>query len=228
MCQIMRSLSAAGVFAGYFRRRTRRNKAPSDKAAATVQASIATFTKGGMGTVRILFPLPTRSMNTQRPSRCWMCPHSRAASSLRRKAQPKSTARIARSLFPSMVSRLGLSEQVARLFPGKSVPRPAPGLTDAVRRLNSLGHVAVQQPVLRSVDGEFADGGEPDVHRGRRQASCFEETAVLLHDASAQSPPRFGGNTALSRPRLVVGVEADPGLAPARGVQSLNFLNYSN
>src|SRR5215469_14176608 len=34
---------------------------------------MATFTKAGMGTVRIRFPLPTRSTNTERPSRCWMC-----------------------------------------------------------------------------------------------------------------------------------------------------------
>jgi hypothetical protein len=30
------------------------------------------LTKGGIGTVRIRFPLPTRSTNTQRPSCCWM------------------------------------------------------------------------------------------------------------------------------------------------------------
>jgi len=104
MCQIIRSLSASVVFSGYFRRGTRRNNGPSDKPAATVQASMATFTKGGMGTVRIRFPWPTSSTNTQRPSRCWLCRHSSAASSLRRSAQPSSTVRIARSRFPSMVS----------------------------------------------------------------------------------------------------------------------------
>src|SRR5215472_11415019 len=51
MCQIMRSLNASGVFSGYCRQRTRRNNGPSDKPAAAVQASIATFTNGGMGTV---------------------------------------------------------------------------------------------------------------------------------------------------------------------------------
>ena len=50
-CQIIRSLNAYGVFSGYSRRRTRRNKGPFDKPAAAVQASIATLTKGGMGTV---------------------------------------------------------------------------------------------------------------------------------------------------------------------------------
>jgi hypothetical protein len=34
------------------------NGGASDKPSAAVQASIATFTKGGMGTVRIAFPCP--------------------------------------------------------------------------------------------------------------------------------------------------------------------------
>jgi len=46
MCHIMRSLSATGVFSGYSRRRTRRNKGPSDSPAAAGQASIATLTNG--------------------------------------------------------------------------------------------------------------------------------------------------------------------------------------
>ena len=37
----------------------------------------------------------------------WTTAHSSAVSSLRRRAQPKSTARIARSRFPSMVSISG-------------------------------------------------------------------------------------------------------------------------
>ena len=110
-------VNASGVFSGYSRRRTRRNKGPFDKPAAAVQASIATLTKGGMGTVRILFPFSTRSTNTQRPSRCWMCLDSSAASSLRRKAQPKSNAQNRAVPFRFGVFELGLSKQVARLFP---------------------------------------------------------------------------------------------------------------
>jgi len=47
------------ISSGYFRLRTRRNKRPCNKPAPAVQASTATFTKGGIGTVRILFALPT-------------------------------------------------------------------------------------------------------------------------------------------------------------------------
>jgi len=116
---------------------------------------MATLTNGGMGTVRILFPLPSRSTNTQRPSLCWMCLDSSAASSLRRRAQPRSTARIA---VPFSFGRLdhGLSKQVARLFPGEPVPCPGAGLADALEGQDSLAHAV-----------------KPDVHIRR-----FVSTAV--------------------------------------------------
>jgi hypothetical protein len=48
----------------------------------------------GDRTVRIRLPFPSRSANTQRPSRNWMVSTSRVASSRRRRAQPTSSARI--------------------------------------------------------------------------------------------------------------------------------------
>jgi len=100
-------VNASGVFSGYSRRRTRRNKGPFDKPAAAVQASIATLTKGGMGTVRILFPLPTRSTNThrRRAAGCASTRAPRARCGARR--SPKATPRIARSRFASVFSSSG-------------------------------------------------------------------------------------------------------------------------
>ena len=43
---------------------------------------------------------------------------------------------------------LGLSEQVARLFPGEPVPCPVAGLADTLQRHDSLGHAAIEQPVF--------------------------------------------------------------------------------
>jgi hypothetical protein len=47
---------------------TGRNRWPSDKPAAAVHASIATFVQAGTGTVRTRQCLPTRSTMHQRPS----------------------------------------------------------------------------------------------------------------------------------------------------------------
>jgi hypothetical protein len=83
-----------------------RNKGPFDIPAAAVKASIATFTNGGMGTVRTLFPLPTRSTNTHR------APRVRSGAERRPKAPPESRV-------PFGGLDLGLSEQLACLFPAK-------------------------------------------------------------------------------------------------------------
>jgi hypothetical protein len=76
-------------------------------------------------------------------------------SSFRRRAQPRSTARIGRSRFPSMVSMV--SEQVTRLFPGEPVSWPAAGSADILEGHDSLGHDAIEQsvfgPLLRPVCG---------------------------------------------------------------------------
>jgi hypothetical protein len=137
-----------------------------------------------MGTVRILFPLPTRSMNTQRPSRCWMCPHSSAANSLRRRAQPKSTARITRARFAWFRGRAQRAGR--RLFPGEPVPCPGAGLADALQGQDSLGRAAIKQSVFGRFCGQLADRREPEIDGGRRQAGRLQNPPVLLNDRSAK------------------------------------------
>jgi len=64
---------------------------------AAVHASMATFTHAGIGTVRIRPCFPIRSTMHQRPSRCCTCVIVSAAASNLRRAQPRSTAMMARS-----------------------------------------------------------------------------------------------------------------------------------
>jgi hypothetical protein len=140
MCQIIRSLNASGVFSGYFRRRTCRNKGPFDIPAAAVQSSIATFTNGGMDTLRILFlahevdehPAAVALLDVPRLERRELAPAPGAVQKHRQnRAVPFS--------FHSF--KLGLSEQAARLFAGKPIPCPGAGLADALERHNSLEYL---------------------------------------------------------------------------------------
>src|SRR5499427_4235002 len=121
-----------------------------------------------------------------------MCLKSSAASSLRRSAHPKSTARIARSRLPSMVSILGLSEQVARLFPGEPVPCPVAGLADALEGYDSLGQAAIEQRVFGRFCGQLADRREPEIDGSRGQTGRLQNAPVLLNNRSAKSRPGFG------------------------------------
>ena len=54
-------------------RLTERKTRPSAAVAAVVQASIASLTQFGIGTVRTRPCFPNRSTMHQRPSRCWIC-----------------------------------------------------------------------------------------------------------------------------------------------------------
>jgi hypothetical protein len=78
-----------------------------DEAGLSSHSSIMTFTQAGTGTVHSRLPLPARSGMTQRESRSWMSSKSKETSSARRKPQPISSARIARSRQPMSVERSG-------------------------------------------------------------------------------------------------------------------------
>jgi hypothetical protein len=78
-----------------------------------VQASIAAFTQFAMGAVRTRACLPTRSTVHQRPSRCCKCAKVSAATSERRKPQPRRTARIADRAVPGVSRYLGCSAMPA-------------------------------------------------------------------------------------------------------------------
>jgi len=84
-------------------RLTGRNTQPSVNPAATVQASMATFTHAGIATVRTWPCFPTRSTMHQRPSRCSTCKNESAATSDRRSPQPRRTAMMARFRSPFTV-----------------------------------------------------------------------------------------------------------------------------
>lgn len=68
--------------------------------AADSQDCRASPTHLGIGTVRICRPFPTRSAKTQCPSRCCRSWTDKAASSARRRPQPRRTATNAESRFP--------------------------------------------------------------------------------------------------------------------------------
>lgn len=85
-------------------RLTLRKIAPPLMPAAVVHTSTARFAQRGTGTVRMCFPLPTRSAITQRSSRTWKSSVPSPSSSARRSPQPMSSARIARSRLPLRLS----------------------------------------------------------------------------------------------------------------------------
>src|SRR5215470_4502862 len=113
-----------------------------------------------------------------------MFPPSSAGSSLRRRAQPKITTRIARSRSPSTVFELGLSKQVALLFPAEPVPCSVAGLADALEGYDSLGRAAIEQPVFGRFCGQLADRRQPQID-GRRAKPADSRT------------PRYCGTVAL-------------------------------
>ncbi len=77
-------------------RLTGRNTCPSTTRAVPVQASIATLTQTGIGTVRTRLCFPNTWTMPQRLSRCCMCSIVSAATSERRSPQPRRTAMMPR------------------------------------------------------------------------------------------------------------------------------------
>jgi len=105
-------------------RLTGRNTNPSTPAGA-VQASIATLTQTGIGIVRTRQCLPWRSTMHQRPSRCCMCPIVSAATYDLHRAQPRSTAMMARSRKPLQRCDIRRVQERPGLLERQPVPRAA-------------------------------------------------------------------------------------------------------
>src|ERR1022692_425021 len=87
---------------------------------------MATLTHAGIGTVRTRLCLPTRSTMHHRPSRCWMWLIVSAATSDRRKAQPRSTAMMARSRRPLVVVMSGAFRSACACFNDSQFPARTP------------------------------------------------------------------------------------------------------
>src|ERR1019366_6127123 len=87
---------------------------------------MATLTHAGMGTVRTRLCLPTRSTMHHRPSRCCMWLIVSAATSDRRKAQPSSTAMMARSRRPFVVVMSGTLRSTCACSSDTQLPTRTP------------------------------------------------------------------------------------------------------
>src|ERR1017187_9445920 len=87
---------------------------------------MATFTQVGIGTVRTRPCFPYKSTMHQRPSRCCTCAIVSAATSDRRKAQPRSTAMMARSRRPFSIVVSGALRSAWACFRESQLPARTP------------------------------------------------------------------------------------------------------
>jgi hypothetical protein len=105
-----------------------------------------------MGTVRILFPLPTRSTNTQRPSLLLDVPalERRELARAQRTAEKHGKNRTVPFAFHGVA--VGLGEQVARLFPREPVPCPVAGLAGSYNSAVAIAELSsASPPVIKTV-----------------------------------------------------------------------------
>lgn len=144
-CQI-----ALGVIAspqGLTRRLTRRKIIPLLMPAAVVHSSTAHFTQFGTGTVRMCFPLPTKSAITQCSSRIWKSSVSGPTSSARRNPHPMRNARIARSRFPRRSSAWSWLSKVLDCSTVNQLPIRMPRRFAPLRRRMPAASSGLRRPV---------------------------------------------------------------------------------
>ena len=102
-------------------------------------------------------------------------------SSSRRRPQPTSNPRMARSRLPFKVPGSGSASKSAGLFARQPVPCPGsfgPGARDFG---DAGGEIRREQPVVGSLGGQFSDRRQLDIDRGGGQAAAFELGSVSLH-----------------------------------------------
>jgi hypothetical protein len=115
-------------------RQTHRNNGPLLMPAAANHASRVTFTQFGTGTVRMCFPLPTRSTMAQRSSRRCKLSNVSSASSRRRSPQPSKIANVARLRFPVRVWPSGDCQKANASFAVNQLPKREPSLRTPLTR----------------------------------------------------------------------------------------------
>src|ERR1019366_1335769 len=174
-------------------RLTGRKMKPSTTPAGPVQASIATFTQAGIGTVRTRLCLPTRSTMHHRPSRCWMWPIVSAATSDRRSAQPSSTTMMARSRRPLIVVISGTLRSACACFKRQPVPHPHADGFRALHPLDAGGQFRRQQAVVGGLHGQLADGRHADDDRGGPQPAFLQGYAPGGYGGLGEARPRLLG-----------------------------------
>src|ERR1019366_1352098 len=112
-----------------------------------VKGSVATFTHVGIGIVLTRPCLPTRSTMHHRPSRCWTWGTVSAATSDRRRPQPRSTARIARSRSPLIVVASGASSSVCACRIESQLPNRIPLDATPFTRVIPLANSGASSPL---------------------------------------------------------------------------------
>ena len=139
-------------------RLTRRKIAPPLMPAATVHSSTARFAQTRTGTVRMCFPLPTRSAMTECSSRTWKSSVLRPTNSARRSPHPMSRAGVARSRLSRRPGDGDSRSSVLDSRPSTSF-QSSPRDVSPLLHDGSLHQVRTQKPAIGGFIGKASHGG---------------------------------------------------------------------
>src|ERR1035441_2604811 len=171
---------------------THRNSLPPVMAAAWVHASRVALTQSGTGTVRMCRPLPIKSTTTQCSSRCWISRTWSLATSARRRPQPSSIAKTARSRLPFSVCSSGARNSRRHSIHGQPITQPNAELLGPFHSLDASGQFRTEQSTVGRLVGQAPHGGQAHVDGRRRQKSRLQLDPVAQDNVLAEGQARLG------------------------------------